>query len=108
MACNNVFILWFIFVAIFIGTCQAQCPNTIQGVSYSNLPKLTNSGPKNGDWQLLTSGTTFTWNICAVQTSCPNNCGLEGTVTCQDCSLSRGVISSQTIQIIPGANSVNF
>ena len=93
---------------------QAQCPTSIDGVSYPNLPQLTNSGPAatQKDWSLTgTDSAVYNWNICAVQNSCPSECGTPGTVACQSCASgakSIGILSSQTIQVTPGINSVNF
>ena len=101
-------------LTLLIVAAQAQCPTTVDGVSYPNLPQLTNSGPAatQKDWSLTGSDTAvYNWNICAVQNSCPSECGTPGTVACQSCTStprSIGVISAQTFQVISGINSVNF
>ena len=101
-------------LTLLIVAAQAQCPNSVDGVSYPNLPQLTNSGPAatQKDWSLTGSDqAVYNWNICAVQNSCPSECGTTGTVACQSCASaprSIGVISAQTFQVTPGINSVNF
>ena len=98
-----------------VGTLQAACPDVVNGVSYPNLPKLTNSGDASGDWLLKsTDSVMYNWNICVEQQFCQQECGAAGTVVCQNCNYpqttmaSLGVISSQEIVTVPGINSVNF
>ena len=56
-------------------------------------------------------GNLYNWNLCAPQTFCPSECGTPGSVACQSCATSPrsiGVISAQSISIVPGVNSVSF
>ena len=99
---------------VYLGAqAAAQCPPAVNGVSYPNLPKLTNSGDQNNDWSLVGSdGFTYTWNICAAESLC--DCGVTGTVACQyqtscgNSPKSLGILSSQNITTVAGINSVNF
>lgn len=108
---NKSGLVTIFFIAVAVVLIDAQCPNSIGGMSYPNLPKLTNSGPSQGDWTLTgTDGNLYNWNICAQQNSC-SLCSLPDTVVCQNCQelpKSCGVLSSQSIQVVPGINSVNF
>lgn len=94
-----------------VGTISG-CPTEINGKTYANLPLLTNSGPYNGDWQMVDQeGEGLNWNICAPQNLCPSSCGISGTVVCMNCMTSPkslGILETQMIEIVPGVNSVNF
>src|SRR3989338_325578 len=111
-ACYFVVLMALVFfLPLAMVLTQAQCPSSIGVVTYANLAKLTNSGPSQGDWVLTgTDGNLYNWNICAQQNSC-SSCDLQDTVVCQSCQSSPkscGVLSTQSVQVVPGINSVNF
>ena len=65
------------------GTLQAACPNVVNGVSYPNLPKLTNSGDVSGDWTLTSDSVIYNWNFCVQQQFCqPRRTVLAGDRHC--------------------------